>query len=121
MANQRRAGLIHLQIGGETQDAKGEFSYNLGHPKRDEIPGADGVHGYKETPQAAFIEGAITDRDTLDVKTLVTGKGLTVTLELANGKTIVLHNAWYAGDGNVGTGEGEIQVKWVSSVQAEEI
>lgn len=112
MADQRRAGLITLKTGGVVQDAKGEFTYNLGVPKREAIIGADGVHGYKETPQVPFIEGAITDRGTLDLEALVKGKGLTITLELANGKTISLRGAWYAGDGNGTTGEGEIQVRW---------
>jgi hypothetical protein len=120
MANQRIAGLLQLKIGGEIQDAKGSFSYNLGLPKREEIVGADGVHGYKETPQAAFIEGMITDRGTLDVARLARGVNLTVTLALAN-KTIVLGEAWFAGDGTVTTEEAEIQVKWVSKLQGQEI
>jgi hypothetical protein len=122
MANeQRRAGLITLKTGGEVQDAKGDFTYNLGIPKREAIIGADGVHGYKETPQVAFIEGAITDRSSLNVGDLALGKDLTITLELANGKTIVLRNAFFAGDGNVGTGEGEIAVRWESKGRGREI
>jgi hypothetical protein len=120
MANQRRAGTIQLKIGGEIQDAKGSFSYNLGAPKREGIPGADTIHGYKETPQVAFIEGAITDRGTLDLAVLVKGTDLTVTLDLANGKTVVLRDAWYAGDGTVTTEEAEIGVRW-EGTSAEEI
>ena len=112
MADQRRAGLLQLQANGEIQDAKGEFTYALGIPKREAIIGADGVHGYKETPTVAFIEGAITDRQTLDVAALAAGKDLTITLSLANGKVISLRSAWYAGDGTVKTGEGEIAVRW---------
>lgn len=51
MAEQRRAGLIQVQVNGEVQDAKGSFSYNLGRPKREAIPGSDRVHGFKEMPQ----------------------------------------------------------------------
>jgi tail tube protein len=120
MADQRRAGLIQLQVNGEIQDAKGAFSYNLGRPKREEIVGSDGIHGFKETPQAAMIEGAITDRGNLDVAALVSGKDLTVTLSLSNGKVIVLREAWFSGDGNVGTEEQEIGVKWTGA-NAEEI
>lgn len=110
---QRRAGLIQLQTQGVIQDCKGSFSYNLGLPKRDEILGSDAPHGYKETPQAPFIEGMITDRGTLDVAALVTGSQVTVTLALANGKTIVLRNAYFSGEGTVTTEEAEIAVKWV--------
>ncbi len=120
MADQRRAGLIQLQISGEIQDAKGSFSYNLGRPKREAIVGADGVHGYKEMPQVAMIEGAITDRGNLDVAALALGRDLTVTLTLGNGKVVVLRDAWFAGEGTASTEEAEIPVRW-EGANAEEI
>lgn len=121
MADQRRAGMIQLQTNGEIQDAKGNFTYNMGAPKREPIIGADGVHGFKETPQVAFIEGAITDRSTLDVKALVKLKDVTVTLTLGNGKVIVLRDAWFAGDGNATTDEAEIAVRFEGRNEAEEV
>ena len=120
MANQRRAGLIQLQVNGEIYDAKGSFSYNLGRPKREAMPGSDGIHGYKETPQVAFIEGAITDRGTLDVAAVVSGRDLTVTLTLGNDKVIVLRDAWFAGEGTASTEDAEIAVRW-EGASAEEI
>ena len=88
--NNLRAGKIYVKINGELRDAKGDYTYNLGKPKRDAIIGADGVHGYKETPQVAFIEGAVTDSDELDLATLATADNVTVTLELNNGKVVTL-------------------------------
>jgi len=120
MAEQRRAGLINVKVNGEVVDAKGDFTCGYGRPKREAIIGADGVHGFKETPQVPFIEGAITDRGTLDVAALVSARDLTVTLEYTNGKVFVLREAWYAGDGSLGTGESEIQVRW-EGANAEEI
>lgn len=120
MADQRRAGFIQVQVQGEVQDAKGAFTYNLGRPKREAIIGADGVHGYKEMPQVPFIEGAITDRGSLDLAALANGKDQTITLTLANGKLIMLRDAWFAGEGTVSTEEGEISVRWEGS-NAEEI
>jgi hypothetical protein len=120
MADQRRAGLIQVQVQGEIMDAKGSFSYNLGRPKRDAIIGADAVHGYKEMPQIAYIEGAITDRGNLDVAAIVSGRDLTVTLTLGNAKVIVLRDAWFAGDGTASSEEAEIPVRW-EGANAEEI
>ncbi len=120
MADQRRAGLIQVQVNGEIMDAKGSWSYGLGRSKRDAMIGSDGVHGYKETPQIAFIEGAITDRGNLDVAALVTGRDLTVTLSLSNGKVIVLRDGWFAGEGTASTEEAEITVRW-EGANAEEI
>ena|SRR5258708_2725562 len=120
MADQRRAGLIQLQVQGTIQDAKGNFTYNLGRPKREAIVGSDGIHGFKETPQVAFIEGAITDRGTLDLAALASGSDLTVTLTTGNNKVIVLRQAWFAGDGSATTEEAEITVRW-EGANAEEI
>jgi tail tube protein len=110
--SQRRAGLLQVKVNGEIQEAKGAWTYNLGRPVREAIVGADGVHGYKETPQIAFIEGAITDRLSLDLAALVSIADATVTLDLANGKTILLSQAWFAGDGSATSEEGEIAVRF---------
>jgi len=118
--SQRRGGLIQVQVNGEVFDAKGNWTYNLGRPKREAIIGMDVVHGFKETPQAAFIEGEITDRGTLDLATLVSLVDATVTLSLANGKVIVLRDAWFAGDGTGNTDEGNVDARFEGS-GAEEI
>lgn len=110
--SQRKGGIIFLQVNGEIYDAKGSFTYNIGRPVREAIVGHDSVHGYKELPQVAFIEGEITDRSTLDLEALVTLSGATVTLELANGKVIVLRDAWFAGEGTGNTEEGNLAVRF---------
>lgn len=108
----RRAGKLFFKVDGVRHDAKGTFTYNIGADKTEAIVGADTVHGYKSTPQAPTIEGAITDRGDLSLTDIVELDDATVTLELANGKTFVLSNAWYSGDGNVTTEEGEIEIKF---------
>ena len=116
---QRVGGIILLRRNGELRQAKGAFSYNLGEPLKEAVVGADAVHGYKETPQAPMIEGAITDDPDLDLRDILGGRDETITLELANGKNVVLRDAWYAATGNVGTEEDEIEAKW-EGVSAEE-
>lgn len=118
--SQRRGGIIQVQIDGEVVDAKGNFGYNLGRPAREAIVGVDRVHGFKETPQVAFIEGEITDRGSLDLAKLVTIEGATVTLSLANGKVIVLRDAWFAGEGTGNTEEANIAVRF-EGAGAEEV
>lgn len=121
MPSQRVAGLIQLQSQGTILDAKGNFTYNLGIPKREAVIGSDRAHGFTEKPQVAFIEGMITDSGTLDLAALAGGDDLTITLTLGNGKVIVLGSAYYAADGNGTSEEGEIAVRWESKVQAKEI
>jgi hypothetical protein len=118
--SQRRAGLIQVQIDGEIFDAKGNWTYNLGRPMREAIVGADVVHGFKETPQPAYIEGEITDRGTLDLAKLVATVEATVTLTLANGKMVVLRKAWFAGEGTGNTEEANIAVRF-EGLGAEEV
>ena len=85
------------------------------------IIGADGVHGYKETPQVSYIEGAVTDREDLDLEALVGADECTVTLELNNGKIITLSRAWFAGDGTASTEEAEIPIRFESKSRAQEV
>lgn len=110
MAN--KTGIIFLTVNGEQKQAKGSFTYNLGKNKRETIIGADGVHGVKEIPQAAFIEGMITDSKEISLEDLVNFIDGTVTLQLNNGKVISIEDAAYVADGNVTTEEGEIEVRF---------
>lgn len=121
MAGKNRVGgLIALKINGELQKAKGAFTYNLGKPKRDAVVGADVVHGYKEVVQVPFIEGEITDHNGMSLEDLLTVDEATITLELANGKVIVLREAWQAGEGTGNTEEGNVAVRF-EGMSAEEI
>jgi hypothetical protein len=112
MPNNRRAGTLFVKANGLQYDAKGNFNYNLGSPKREGMVGPDRVHGYKEMPQVPFAEGEITDAGTLDLANFTNIVDATITLELANGKVFTLRDAWYAGDGNVGTEEANIQFRF---------
>jgi len=114
------AGLLELKVNGEIQNAKGSFTYNLGRVKREAIVGADRVHGFKAMPQVPYIEGEITDRADLDLAAFLDIDNATVTLTLANGKVIVLKEAWYAGDGNVETEEANIGIRF-EGMSAEEV
>lgn len=121
MAGKNRiGGLIALKINGDMYFAKGNFTYNLGLPKKEGVVGSDRVHGYKEVPQIPFIEGEITDRNELNLEDLLTLEDATVTLELANGKVIMLREGWYAGEGTGNTDEGNIALR-IEGISAEEV
>lgn len=120
MATNRRAGTINLQVNGNVYDAVGSFTYNLGRPKREMLTGPDRVHGYKELPQVPFVEGEIRDAGDLDVAALLDTVDATVTLRLADGKTIMLRDAAFCGEGNGDTEDGKIAVRWEGK-SAEEV
>ena len=106
----RRAGKVFFKIDGKQYDAIGSFTYDLGGVERTTIVGADSVHGYSEKVSVPSISGEITDSADLDVQKLQSMDGVTVTLELANGKTIVLRHAWYVGSGQIATDDQGIPV-----------
>lgn len=120
MPNRRVGGIIFLKRDGNLLQAKGEFTINLGVPKRDAVIGADEVHGFSEKPQAPSLTGAITDNNELDVEAIMKIRDETVTIQLANGKTVIFREAFYAGDGNITTEEGEIEFM-IQAISAEEI
>jgi len=116
-----RTGMVTLKVDGDIYRAKGNFTYNLGRPTREAIQGEDGIHGYREQAQVAYIEGEVTDQPDLSLDRLTTLDGVTITLELNSGKVIVLSDAWYAGDGNAETQEGNINVRFESAEPADEV
>lgn len=110
-----RLGFIRAVVDGNAIRAKGDYTYNLGHPKAEAVLGTLDVAGKKTTPQVPYIEGAITDSAALDLAAFLSIEGATVFLELANGKSVVLRDAFYAGDGEVSTAESEIKVRFEGS------
>ena len=122
MANQnRRAGTITLKVGGVQLDAKGNFTYNLGTPSVKPLSAPTASTATKRACRTAFIEGEITDRKNLKLADLSAIDSETVTLELGVGKTIVLSQAWYAGEGTGNSEEGNIGVRFESRFPAQEI
>jgi len=116
----RIGGKILVKANGLQYRAKGSWTYNLGKDKKESVVGMDGFHGFKVTPQVAFIEGTITDSADLSLETLLDLEDATIILELANGKIISLSGASFANDGNVTTEEGEIEARFEGE-RAEEI
>lgn len=120
--SQRKGGICIFKIDGTQYQAKGNFSYGLGEPTREGMAGADGVHGYKETPTVPFVEGEITDGQSVSLTDLARMTEQTVTLQLANGKVIALRQAWSCNpDGMKGeTEDGKVAVRF-EGISAEEI
>ena len=116
----RRAGTLSFQVNGTIFDIVADVTYNLGSPKREALVGADRVHGYKEMPQVAFIEGETRDAGDLDVAQLQNFTDATITMPIANGKVIMYREAWYAADGDIGTENANIQFRF-ESMSAEEV
>lgn len=113
--SERVGGIIEVSTDGYVYNAKGNFSFDTGEPLREAVVGHDRVHGYKELPKVAFIEGEITDGPTLDLQALANMTNVTCTLKHPNGKIFVWRNAWYAGAMEVNTEEGNLPFRFESA------
>lgn len=117
----RVGGQIFVKVDGRQVAAKGNWTYNIGNPKNEMVGGADGIHGHTSMPQASKIEGTITDTAEEDVDAVTQIDGETITLELANGKTFVMREAVFTGDGDNTTEQGEVPVTFESPHKLETV
>lgn len=112
-------GKVFIDVNGTRIAVKGNVTYGLGVDKREAVIGADGVHGAKSMPQVPYIEFETTDTANLNIKQLQSLENCTVVLQKPNGKTVVYSQAWYAGEGQAQTEEGQISCRF-EAMQADE-
>lgn len=90
----------------------GDFAYNPSKVSRETLIGQDRVHGYSEKPHAGSMSGSIRDAGGLTVAAFNAMTNVTVTAELANGKTVVGRNMWTVEAQEVKTTDATFEVKW---------
>ena len=108
----RLAGTAYVTVDGVAVALVGELSYKVSTVSRETLTGMDAVHGYSEKPNAGSISGTFRDSAGLSVAGINAMTNSTVTLELANGKTIIGRNMWTVETQEVKTGEATLEVKW---------
>lgn len=108
MTNKRIGGIVILTADGQVLNAKGSWTWNLGQPMRESVIGADRIHGRKEIPQVGKLEGVISYTADLSPKVLLNLVDATITMVLGNGHTFILSEAYFAGEGDGTTEDGEI-------------
>ncbi|TAL89286.1 MAG: phage tail protein [Candidimonas sp.] len=108
----RLAGTAYLDVDGKKYLLRGSLNYNPSKSTRETIIGDDGVHGYSEKPFAGMISGKFTDGGGLLVADFNAMTNVTVTVELANGKTVTGRNMWTVDAQEVDSEEASVEVKW---------
>ncbi|MCA1860930.1 phage tail tube protein [Janthinobacterium sp. HH103] len=108
----RLAGIAYLTVDGTNYMLAGDFAYSVSKVARETLMGQDRVHGYSEKPKQGSMSGTIRDAGGLSVASFNAMTNVTVTVELANGKTIIGRNMWTVGDLEVKTTEATFEVKW---------
>ncbi|MDD2794362.1 phage tail tube protein [Acidocella sp.] len=112
MASNALGGTAFLKVDGQQFLLRGSFKVYPNTIERTGVAGADGPHGYTEKYNVPSIEGDISDSGGLSIQALTGITNSTVTLELVNGKTYVLSNAWYSGQANLDGVTGSLPVKF---------
>lgn len=108
----RLAGIAYLSVDGKNYMLSGDFSYSPSGVTRETLAGQDRIHGYSEKPHAGAMSATIRDSGGLSVASFNRMTNVTVTCELANGKTIIGRNMWTTEPPEVKTAEGTFEVKW---------
>ncbi len=108
----RLAGVAYLTVDGTNYMLAGDFTYSVSKVSRETLTGQDRVHGYSEKPVAGKMSCSVRDAGGLSVASFNAMTNVTVTVELANGKTIVGRNMWTVEPQEVKTAEAIFEVKW---------
>jgi hypothetical protein len=108
----RRGGIAYLKIDGVQQELKGNWSYRPSFEKKTAIKANSAVAGFKGEWMEPYLEGEFVNSQKLDLNKLVNIENATVTLVEPTGKTFILSEAWYAGDGIGNTEEGNVAVRF---------
>jgi hypothetical protein len=110
----RIAGTFTISCDGIGRYAEGVFDYGGGFEKREEVMSSNGIAGYKSTPVAPFINGTLIDDGSFSLSEIAKMENSTITLDLSNGKQVVLRGAFSTNDdGLKANTDAKITVKFI--------
>lgn len=117
----RIGGTAYIKTDSTQYVLGGEMSVSPYGFIREGKTGLSGGAGYTETPKLPYIEGVFYATEELSTEDLQNLKNATVTAELANGRTYILSQAWYAGELKINAAEGTLPFKFESKLPGKEI
>lgn len=106
------AGSAHLFVDGTNYSTSGDFSGNILAVNREELVDSSGQIYFTETPVASSVTGSIYLTETLTPKVITDMVDGTVQVQLRNGKTALLSNAFYNGDGSFDASAGTMDISF---------
>jgi Phage tail tube protein len=111
-ATNRIGGVLAFFVDGQTYEARGNFQVTPSRVRRTGVAGQDAVHGYIEEPVVPQIRGNITVKNGATALSLQTLEGVTsstVQINLANGMTYILSQAWVTSAFNIDGHDGQVE------------
>ncbi len=114
-------GRVYVKVDGETLMVRANVSTNIGQEvMRESVVGADGVHGRTATPVVPYIQIEVTEQPSFSLTRLNKIEDATVTARLEDGRTLLLSNAWHAGESDFNPVEGSMNVRF-EGMKGEEV
>jgi hypothetical protein len=112
--------VVQKRIAGVTKVRADSIAFNLGgtvtvSPQtvmREGLVGLSGVAGYREMPRVPFIEIEVHADANFSLEVVEALTNATVQAELANGKSYILSQAWFAGESSIGAAEGVVTLRF---------
>lgn len=114
------AGTATLTINGDAWSVVGEAQWQAAGMVNETLKGQSAVEGFSAMPGQGFIQATLRDRRDAKASALQGASGLTVILELANGKVITAVDAWQTENINVNTQEGTFELHVESDTVTED-
>jgi hypothetical protein len=112
MAGTAYAGTCFLRLDGNMIALDGDWKVQPNSKQRTGKAGPSGGLGFIEQNVIPSISGTAADSGSFSIQGLASITNSTVTLELVNGKTYILSQAWWSGESEVDVMEGKIPVKF---------
>jgi hypothetical protein len=111
MASQRIGGVLAILVDGKTYEARGNFNVTGMTVKRTGVAGQDGVHGYIEEPIVPSIKGDWSIGNQLSLVALEAITNATAQVNLANGMSYILVDAWTVSAFVIDAHDGKVMVE----------
>ena len=111
MASQRIGGLLAIIVDGKTYEARGNFQVTGMTVKRTGVAGQDGVHGFIEEPIVPTIKGDWSIGNQLSLVALEAITNATAQVNLANGMSYILVDAWTVSAFVIDAHDGKVMVE----------
>lgn len=108
----RIAGVCFIKVDGEQLEVKGGIECPLSETMKETQMGVNAPAGYSETAQRPYIKGSFFFNEDFPIEKVTTGSEMTITAELANGKTYVLSEAWLEGEVPVKNDDGTTDLEF---------
>lgn len=106
------AGQATITVDGNNYSTDGEWDILIQDEQREAFPDALGNINYKIENKLSMISGNLFLTSDLNPSEVTSGTNVTVIVTLITGRTAVLSQAIYTGEGNVTTVDGKMAVQW---------